>query len=63
LSEVSKDGYKNIMYAEIPEGFDQTRQYVVQTVPVDKGEYIFVGNQVLELPEEVFTDNEFSPFE
>ena len=40
---------KPIIYAEIPE-FDQMTQAVFQMEPVDMGGYIFVGNEVKELP-------------
>jgi len=39
---------KPIMYAPIPE-FDQETQYVVQTEPVDMGEYVEVGVEVRDL--------------
>jgi len=40
---------KPIIYAEIPD-FNQETQYVVQTEPVDKGDYIDVGVEVRDLP-------------
>ncbi len=40
---------KPIMYAPIPE-FDQETQYVVQTEPVDMGDYIEIGVEVRDLP-------------
>jgi hypothetical protein len=39
---------KPIIYAEIP-AFDQETQYVMQTVPVDMGDYIYVGVQVCDV--------------
>ncbi len=42
---------KPIVYAEIPD-FDQATQAVYQTEPVDMGEYIYVGVEVRELPQD-----------
>lgn len=44
---------KPIVYAPVPD-FDQWTQYVVQTEPVDMGDYIYVGNEVraVEIDEE-----------
>jgi len=41
---------KPIIYAEIPE-FDQATQAVFQTEAEDKGEYIYYGVEVVDLPE------------
>ena len=46
---------KPIIYAEIPE-FDQATQAVFQTEPEDKGEYIYYGVVVVDLPP---SENEF----
>ncbi len=40
---------KPIIYAPIPV-FNQETQYVVQTEPVDKGDYIEYGVEVKDLP-------------
>jgi len=39
---------KPIIYADIPE-FNQETQYVVQSEPVDMGEYIYFGIIVLDM--------------
>jgi hypothetical protein len=41
---------KPIVYAPFPDNFDQTTQYIVQLAPVDTGDQIYVGIEVLELP-------------
>lgn len=41
-------GAKPIIHAEVPE-FDQERQAVFETTPVDKGDHIFVGVEVREV--------------
>lgn len=55
------EGYKPIYYAEIPEGFDQTTHYIIQTSPVDKKDYIFVGIETheLEIEDEEFDEDVF----
>ena len=40
---------KEIKYAPLPE-FDQLKQGVRQLPPVDKGDYIFIGAEVYDLP-------------
>jgi len=40
-----------IVYAEIPE-FNQETQMVVQKEPVDMGEYIYYGVEVVDIPQE-----------
>jgi hypothetical protein len=40
---------KPIIYAEIPE-FDQATQAVFQTEPEDRGEYIYYGVTIVDLP-------------
>lgn len=39
---------KPIVYAEIPE-FDQATQAVFQLPPEDRGDYVFVGVEVVDL--------------
>lgn len=41
---------KPIVYAEIPQ-FDQMTQAVYQTEPVDMGDYIYIGVEVMDLPQ------------
>ena len=43
LSESSQKGCKPVVFAEIPENFDQMTQCVFQDTAVDKGDYIDVG--------------------
>lgn len=49
LSSKPLEGYKSVEYAPIPEEFDQTTHYIIQTEPVDNGDHIFVGNEMHEL--------------
>jgi hypothetical protein len=42
---VQLPGYKPVVFAPIPD-FDQTTQYVIQSAPVDEGDYISVGVDV-----------------
>lgn len=49
LSENCLEGYKLVVYAEIPE-FNQGFQAVFQIAPADKGDYVEVGIEVRELP-------------
>jgi len=42
LSEDCQEGYKPVVFAEIPDTFDQTTQCAFQGEFVDKGEYIEV---------------------
>ena len=42
------DKYKPVEYAPIPD-FDQQTQYVIQTEPVDMGEYIYHGVEVRDM--------------
>lgn len=42
-------GYKPIRYAEIPEDFDQTKQYIIQAEPEEHDNEIYVGNEMHEL--------------
>lgn len=48
ISSAHLDGYKPIVFAEIPE-FDQSTQYVVQSAPVDSGDFIFADVEIHEL--------------
>ena len=49
LSLNQLEGYKPVVYAEIPLEFDETTHYVVQSEPVDEGERIFIGVEMFEL--------------
>jgi hypothetical protein len=42
---------KPIVYAKIPE-FDQATQAVFQVAPVDMGDYIFIGIEVRDVPQD-----------
>jgi hypothetical protein len=42
---------KPIVYAEIPE-LDQITQAVFQGAPVDMGDYIFIGIEVRDVPQD-----------
>jgi hypothetical protein len=57
LSKDCQEGYKPVVFAEIPDNFDQQTQAVFQIEPVDKGDYIEVGVEIKELPPQ--EDNEF----
>ncbi len=39
-----------MQFAEIPDNFDQQTQAVFQTEPIDVGNHIFVGVEVMDLP-------------
>lgn len=52
LSSRPLDGYKPIVYAEIPQDFDETTQYAEQAEPVEENDHIFVGIEIKDLPEE-----------
>ena len=43
------EGYKPFVYADIPE-FAEDKQYIVQANPLDRGEDIFVGIEIKDLP-------------
>jgi hypothetical protein len=43
---------KRIVYAEIPAGFDQETQYVVQLLPVETDETIYYGIEIRDLETE-----------
>lgn len=49
LSEGCLEGYKPVVFAEIPT-FDQQTQAVFQAEPIDQGDYISVGIEIRELP-------------
>lgn len=49
-------GYKFIIYENIPKDFNQTTHYVEQTKPIDKGDHIKIGIKINELDLE---DEEF----
>jgi hypothetical protein len=42
---------KPTVYAEIPQ-FDQLTQAVYQTEPIDMGDYIYIGAEVRDLPQD-----------
>lgn len=44
-------GIKPYVYAPIPE-FDQCTQAVFQLEPEDRGDHVFVGVEVIDLPEQ-----------
>ena len=51
LVVVYPDAYpeaKILEYAEVPE-YDQQTQYVIQSPPEDRGDYIFVGVEIRDL--------------
>lgn len=45
---IQLDGYKPIVYAEIPE-FDESTQYVVQLEPVEETDNIYIGVEIKQL--------------
>lgn len=49
LSLNQLEGYKSVVYAEIPSDFDETTHYIVQSEPIDEGERIFIGVEMFEL--------------
>jgi len=51
-SPTQREGYKPLVYAAIPEGFDQETQFIVQLDAVDQGKDIYLGVEVKELPVE-----------
>ncbi len=48
---------KPIIYAEVPD-FNQETQYVIQSTPVDMGDYIFIGLEILESLEVIGEEGE-----
>mgnify|MGYP001252653759 len=54
LSSRQLDGYKPVVFEQVPENFDQENQYIVQKEPVDHNDHIFVGIEIhdLEVDEE-----------
>lgn len=50
------DGHKPVKYAEIPKRFDETKHYLLESEPIDKGDHIYIGNELHELAIE---DDEF----
>lgn len=50
LSEDCQEGYKAVVFAEIPNDFDQQTQAVFQADPVDYGDCIEVGVEIRDLP-------------
>ena len=49
LSEGCLEGYKPVVFAEIPT-FDQQTQAVFQAEPIDRGDYIETGIAIRDLP-------------
>jgi RNA binding exosome subunit len=49
ISDVLMEGYKPLVYAEIPKEFDQQTQYVVQIAPIDGKDSINCGVEVREM--------------
>lgn len=50
---------KPIVYGQIPAEFDQQTQAVYQTEPVEMKDHIYVGVQVVDLPEVEEGEEEF----
>lgn len=59
LSEDYQDGYKPVVFAEIPDTFDQLTQCIFQGDAIDKGDYIEVGIVVGEVQNEDTENNEW----
>ena len=57
-SDVLLDGYKPLVYADVPD-FDQETQYVVQGEPVDRGDDIYFGVEVKTIVQDI--DSETMP--
>lgn len=52
LSDTMHQDYKKVVYEEIPENFNQEANYIIQQNPIDDGDCIFVGVDILELNED-----------
>jgi hypothetical protein len=52
VSEFQRDGYKPIIYAELPENFDQTTQYAIQSLPIENDDCVYMGINIIDLPVE-----------
>jgi len=50
LNENCQEGYKPVVFAEIPDNFDQLTQAIFQAMPIDQGDYIDLGIEIVELP-------------
>ena len=50
LSENYQEGYKPVIFAEIPDNFDQMTQAIFQAMPIDQGDYIDLGIEIVDLP-------------
>jgi hypothetical protein len=58
LSENYQEGYKPVVFAEIPDAFDQMTQCIFQGNALDKGDYIEVGIEIRNIePEEIIGDS------
>lgn len=55
ISDVLLDGYKPLVYADVPD-FDQETQYVVQTEPLDRGDDIYIGVEVKTIIQDIGSD-------
>ncbi len=52
LSDTMHQDYKKVVYEEIPENFNQNANYIIQKKPIDDGDCIFIGVDVLEFTED-----------
>ena len=52
LSDTMYQDYKKVVYEEIPESFNQETNYIIQKKPIDNGDCIFIGVDILELTED-----------
>lgn len=52
VSDVHLDGYKPITYEQVPDAFDQLTQMAYQSEPVDRGNDIYIGVVIVDLPPE-----------
>lgn len=59
LSSRQLDGYKPVVYAEIPPKFDQTTQYVEQAEPEEDDDHIYIGITLHDLPDDEDEGEEF----
>ena len=51
LSDTMHQDYKKVVYEEVPENFNQEASYIIQKNPIDDGDCIFIGLDILELTE------------
>lgn len=52
LSDTMHQDYKKVVYEEIPENFNQETSYIIQKKPINDGDCIFIGVDILELTED-----------